>query len=102
AGTHRHTIDCFSLAHLGLMAVLPEPTSIENAYHFLRTTLFRYVDHVGRRLKAQDVAEAVKAALASPETSRGATRLSGYAERLRQIATRYPEFVSQLRAVLAG
>ena len=28
AGTHRHTLDFFAAAHLGLLTVLPEPTSI--------------------------------------------------------------------------
>ena len=40
AGTHRHTMDFFVAAHLGITTVLPEPTSIENAYVFLRMALW--------------------------------------------------------------
>ena len=50
AGSSRHTIDFFSLAHLGLLSVLQEPTSIENAYLFLRTLMLRMAENVGQRL----------------------------------------------------
>ena len=39
AGTHRHTMEFFTGAHLGIVTVLPEPTSIENAYVFLKMYL---------------------------------------------------------------
>ncbi len=97
AGTHRHTIDFFGAAHLGLTTVLPEPTSIENAYLFLKTTLFRLVENVGERLGSTDTAEDVKALLLSGEGGR-----AGYADKLRQAAATYPGFVSQVAMALAG
>ncbi len=33
AGTARHTMNFFSAAHLGILTVLPEPTSLENAMY---------------------------------------------------------------------
>lgn len=103
AGTSRHTLDFFSAAHLSLLTVLPEPTSIENAYLFLKMGLFRLIENLGARLGASDTAEDVKAALLVPETAdmRGA-RTSGYAERLRQIGATYPTFISQLALALSG
>ena len=101
AGTHRHTLDFFAAAHLGLMTVLPEPTSIENAYLFLKTSLFRLIENIGTRLGSTDTAEDVRAALLAPDTE-GRARTSGYAERLRQIGAIYPGFVSQIALALGG
>jgi flagellar biosynthesis protein FlhG len=103
AGTSRHTLDFFSAANLALLTVLPEPTSIENAYLFLKIGLFRLIENLGCRLGAVDTAEDVKAALLAADTSdaRG-TRTSGYAEKLRQIGATYPTFISQLALALSG
>ena len=40
-GTAFHTIDFFLLADIGLIAVVPEPTSIENAYRFIKAVCYR-------------------------------------------------------------
>ena len=100
AGTHRHTIDFFAAAHLGLTTVLPEPTSIENAYLFLKTTLFRLIENVGERLGSPDTAEDLRNLLLA--TDAGAARSAGYADKLRQAAAHYPGFVSQVATALAG
>lgn len=41
AGTSLNTLDFFLLADHGLVSVLPEPTSIENAYRFIKAAFFR-------------------------------------------------------------
>lgn len=41
AGTGAHTIDFFLLADVALVTLLPEPTSIENAYRFIRGAYYR-------------------------------------------------------------
>lgn len=102
AGSHKHTLDFFAAAHLGLVTVLPEPTSIENAYLFLKTSLFRLVENVGERLGSSDTAEDVRSALLANEATDGRPRPSGYVERLRQIGAVYPGFVSQLALALGG
>lgn len=101
AGTHRHTIDFFLSAHLGIVTVLPEPTSIENAYLFLKTALFRIIENVGERTGATETADAVKCALMS-EPSGGRARTAGYVDKLRQIANMHPGFVNQLGQALLG
>lgn len=40
AGTSQYTLDFFNMAHAGLVTVLPEPTSIENSYRFLKAVYY--------------------------------------------------------------
>ncbi len=41
AGTHSSVLDYFLVADRGLMVLQPEPTSVENAYTFLRAAFYR-------------------------------------------------------------
>jgi flagellar biosynthesis protein FlhG len=41
AGTHVQAVDFFSMAHYGLVVLEPTPTSLENAFSFLKNMLFR-------------------------------------------------------------
>ena len=97
AGTHQHTMDFFSLAHCGIVVVLPEPTSIENAYVFLKTALWRFMENVGHRAGASALAGDVKAAICGPDP-KGAGR--GYAERLRSLAPLHPLLVRHIFSAL--
>ena len=45
AGTAYNTIDFFLLAERQLLVVIPEPTSIENAYRFLKNSFYRKLRH---------------------------------------------------------
>jgi len=45
AGTGYNTLDFFLFSDVGLIALLPEPTSIENAYRFIKSVYFRYLSH---------------------------------------------------------
>ncbi len=45
AGTGFNTLDFFLSSDVGLIALLPEPTSIENSYRFIKSTYFRYLSH---------------------------------------------------------
>jgi flagellar biosynthesis protein FlhG len=45
AGTSFNTIDFFLLADIQMLAILPEPTSIENAYRFIKTAYFKKLLH---------------------------------------------------------
>lgn len=100
AGTNPFTLDVFSVANLGLVTVLPEPTSIENAYMFLKTSLFRIVENLGTRLNDQAGAEAIRQALLAP--ARGASAQGGYADKLQQLAHVHPEFVRSINEVFSG
>jgi flagellar biosynthesis protein FlhG len=57
AGTAVHTLDLFLLADHGVLVVLPEPTSVENAYRFLKASLFRRLQQLARSLGVAQLAE---------------------------------------------
>jgi flagellar biosynthesis protein FlhG len=57
AGTGVHTLDFFLLANHGVLVVLPEPTSVENAYRFLKASLFRRLQQLARELGVERLAE---------------------------------------------
>jgi len=53
AGTQDHTVEMFNLADHGIMSILPEPTSVENAYRFLKAVFFS-------RLQQADISAGIK------------------------------------------
>lgn len=55
AGTSFNVLDFFVLADLGLVVLLPEPTSIENGYRFIKAAFFRRLQNVGDELGVGDV-----------------------------------------------
>ena len=57
AGTAYNTIDFFLLAEKQLMVVIPEPTSIENAYRFLKNSFYRKIRHTSRSFGLRTVIE---------------------------------------------
>ena len=59
AGTSLNVLDLFSLADRGLMVILPEPTSIENCYRFLKAAFLRRLYHLGRTLGYQSIIDLV-------------------------------------------
>ncbi|RKH31842.1 MinD/ParA family protein [Corallococcus praedator] len=57
AGTSFNTLDFFLLADHGLLVVLPEPTSVENAYRFVKAAFFRKLQQVEAQYGIQDLVE---------------------------------------------
>ncbi|NDE13399.1 hypothetical protein EBZ80_00510 [bacterium] len=100
AGSQFHTIDMFLSAHLGIVTALPEPTSIENSYMFLKTALWRLMDHVGGHTRRARSSQMVKAALTASDSQGFQSR--GYAERIRAFSDQDPDFIKYLFAALAG
>ncbi len=45
AGTAQNTIDFFLYADVGVLTLLPEPTSIENGYRFIKSCYYRRLKH---------------------------------------------------------
>ncbi len=84
AGTSFNTLDFFLIAHLGVLVVLPEPSSVENAYRFLKAAFFR-------RLAAVEKAYGVKDLVDDARATRGALGIHTPAELLRVIAARNPD-----------
>ncbi len=50
AGNLQCICDFFSLCHLGILTVIPEPSSIENAYSFLKTYIWSFSVNVLEKL----------------------------------------------------
>ncbi len=55
AGTHTSTLDFFLMAERHIIALTPDPTSIENAYRFMRAAFFRKIKRFERQLQLDSV-----------------------------------------------
>jgi flagellar biosynthesis protein FlhG len=84
AGTSFNTLDFFLVAHLGVLVVLPEPTSVENAYRFLKGAFFR-------RLAVVEKAYGIKDLVDDARATRGVKGVHTPAELLKVIADRNPD-----------
>lgn len=58
AGTTENTLDFFLAADQKLVAVTPEPTSIENAYRFIKSSYYRKLRSIEEQLGMREVFEA--------------------------------------------
>lgn len=50
AGTHNTTLDFFLMAHDHVVTVTPEPSSVENAYRFMKACFYRKIRRFERQL----------------------------------------------------
>ncbi|MBX5484367.1 MAG: P-loop NTPase [Myxococcaceae bacterium] len=57
AGTSFNVLDFFLVAHHGLLVLLPEPTSIENAYRFIKSAFFRRLQDLQTSMGIEDLIE---------------------------------------------
>ncbi len=55
AGSAFNVLDFFVTASRGILVVVPEPTSIENAYHFLKAAFFRSLRQAVQRAGVREV-----------------------------------------------
>lgn len=60
SGSGFNILDFFLIAQEGILVILPEPTSVENAYHFIKAAFYRKLK---RATKKSGVAEAVDRAM---------------------------------------
>jgi len=60
SGSAFNTLDFFLSADEGILVVLPEPTSVENAYHFIKAAFYRKLKKATRKT---GVAEAIDKAM---------------------------------------
>ena len=92
AGTSLHTIDFFLLADHGVLVLLPEPTSVENAYRFLKAALFRRLQQTAQAL---GVAQLAEVALGSQGSA-----MRTPAEVVKAVAEQSPDAAAQLERSL--
>lgn len=78
AGTAYNTLDFFLTAEQGVLVVLPEPTSIENAYRFVKTAFYR-------RLKMLEPHFGIRQMIEQAMESQGARNVRTPADLLQEI-----------------
>jgi flagellar biosynthesis protein FlhG len=66
AGTSFNTLDFFILSNYGIFVTTPEPTSIENTYHFVRSAHFRKIRQVLKHQQLRAFHQHVEAPSRSP------------------------------------
>ncbi len=95
AGTSYNIVDFFLVSDVGLLTVVPEPTSIENAYRFIKSALYRRLRNAARN---QEVRQTVEAALdaKNPQGIRTPLDLLG------AIEEDHPEEAALFRREIAG
>ena len=59
AGTTFNTLDFFLSADAGILTVLPEPTSVENTYRFIKSAYFRQLKLVERELGVSAIVDQI-------------------------------------------
>src|SRR5690606_11456795 len=91
AGTAFNTIDFFIHADKGILVVLPEPTSIENTYRFIKTVFYR-------RLKTIEGIEVVEPLIEEALNSKIATGQMTPADLVKKIAADHPELGARIRS----
>jgi flagellar biosynthesis protein FlhG len=57
AGTSFNIVDFFLISDLGMLTVVPEPTSIENGYRFIKSALYRRLRGAASSEEARDIVE---------------------------------------------
>jgi flagellar biosynthesis protein FlhG len=55
AGTHTSTLDFFLMAERHVVAMTPDPTSIENAYRFMRAAFYRKIKRYEKQMQLESL-----------------------------------------------
>jgi len=91
AGAAHNVTDFFIAAQRGVLVVVPEPTSIENAYHFLKAAFYR-------KLRQAQPQARVRAAIKQVMTERRMRGVHSPRELIRQVTTLDAEVGAALEA----
>ena len=94
AGTGFNTLDFFLIASCGILVVLPEPTSVENAYRFLKAAFFRRLAVVEKAFGIKDLVDEARA-------QKNRLNIRTPADLLRAVAERDPEVGAQVQQQMA-
>ena len=94
AGTHQATLDFFLMAKHKVVVFTPEPSSIENAYRFLKATFFRRL----RRFEHQLHIQAQVDELLSNRSTHG---IRNPADFMRILAEREPTLAPKIASIAA-
>ena len=95
AGTTFNTLDFFLSADVGILTVLPEPTSVENTYRFIKSAFYRKLKMVEREFNVRDLVDDIM----SRKKELGITTPS---ELLQQLERANPMTGGRVREVIGG
>lgn len=94
AGTHHATLDFFLMAKHKLVVFTPEPSSIENAYRFLKASFFRKLRRYEHQLQ-------LKAQIDELLSNRDAHGIKNPADLMRVLIDREPVLGPKLKSIMA-
>ncbi|WP_408097843.1 P-loop NTPase [Peredibacter sp. HCB2-198] len=98
AGTAFNTIDFFISADKGILVVLPEPTSIENTYRFIKSVFYRRLKMVDGIAEIEPlINEAMNAKLSTGGTTSPADLMRKISEINPEIGRRVKEEMAEFR-----
>lgn len=95
AGTSFNVLDFFLAARKGVLVVVPEPTSVENAYHFLKAAFFR-------KLKRAQPRTQVRAAIKEVMTGSARSEVKTPRDLISQVWSVDPDVGAALVAEASG
>jgi flagellar biosynthesis protein FlhG len=93
AGTSYNTLDFFLSADVGILVVLPEPTSIENAYRFIKSSFYRKLKNIEYLYDARSFVDATM-------NRKNELGIRTPADLLRSLEEQYPEVGSKVRKAI--
>jgi len=95
AGTSYNIIDFFLISDLGLLMVVPEPTSIENAYRFIKSALYR-------RFRNAVTHDGVRALIEAALDQKNPQGIRTPLDLVAAVAREHPEEAALLKAEMAA
>ena len=90
AGTSVHTLDFFLFADVNIVTMLPEPTSIENGYRFIKSAYFRRLSMLPKLRPVQRLIEVAM-------DSKNSEGIRSPSDLFREISRQHPEMASTLK-----
>ncbi len=93
AGTTFNTLDFFLSADVGILTVLPESTSVENTYRFIKSAFYRKLKHVERAFDVHNMVDRLMERKAK-------LNIATPADLLRQLEREHPMLGSRVRSAI--
>lgn len=90
AGTNINTVDFFLYSDLGVITLLPEPTSIENGYRFVKSIFYRKLKLSPKLTQIQNLIEMAM-------DSKNALGIRTPADLFREVSRQHPEAAMHLK-----
>lgn len=93
AGTSYNTLDFFLSADVGMLVVLPEPTSIENAYRFIKSAFYRKLKNIEYLYDARSLID-------STMNQKNALGIHTPSDLIRVLEEQHPEVGAKVRSAI--